>query len=936
MDSILKGSRNTIKTSSGRFTYFDLREVIKGGLDVEEFPFSIRILLENVIRNQNGVTFNIKHLDNILNWKPKPAQIEIPYLPARVLMQDFTGVPSIVDIASVRSEATRNHINPMLINPQVPVDLVIDHSVQVDYYGTNYSYQRNVNLEYERNNERYALLKWAKSSFRNFNVIPPGMGICHQVNLEYLAQVVAVREGIIFPDTLVGTDSHTPMINGIGVIGWGVGGIEAEAVMLGQPIYLMLPEVIGLKLTGKLREGTTSTDLVLAVAELLRKKGVVGKFVEVFGNGLNNLTVPDRATISNMSPEFGCTVTYFPPDLKTLEYLRITGRNPEHIEMVETYLKTNLLWRENEDKIRFTDVVELDLNDIESSIAGPKRPQDKILLTKVKSKFIDILNNSYKREYISPDEREEGRWSNEGGQPEVYAANADSIDKTLENAGIEVVSTKKKKNGLKSVKIKIDNSDYLLSDGAVVIAAITSCTNTSNPDVMLGAGLVARKAVERGLNTKPWVKTSLAPGSKVVTTYLEKANLQPFLDALGFHVVGYGCTTCIGNSGPLPVHINKAVTENELVVSSVLSGNRNFEARIHPLIKMNFLASPLLVVAYAIAGRIDINFYDEPLGFDPNLEPIYLQDIWPTMEEIQNVRNQVIDSKDFASNYKSIYQGNKKWDLLETTTSSVYEWDEKSSYIKEAPFFKDISKEADKISDIKSARVLLKLGDSITTDHISPAGSIAESSPAGEYLKSLGIEPKDFNSYGSRRGNHEVMVRGTFANVRLKNELVEKEGGWTLYQPERKIMSIFDASLLYKKDRIPLVILAGKEYGSGSSRDWAAKGVSLLGVRAIIAVSFERIHRSNLVGMGVLPLQFMKGEDSASIGLKGDELFDISDLKDLTPEKKIKITATKTDGTKLEFNAIVRLDSLIELVYYQNGGILQYVLRSFLIRQEKP
>ena len=930
MDSILKEISKTLVTASGKFIYYDLREIIKAGYDVEQFPFSIRVLLENVIRNQNGVTFNKNHLENILSWKPFPAQNEIPYLPSRVLMQDFTGVPSIVDIASIRSEAARRNKDPMLINPQVPVDLIIDHSVQVDYYGTNYAYQRNVDLEYDRNNERYSLLKWAKSSFRNFNVLPPGMGICHQVNLEYLAQVVTVRDGMVFPDTLVGTDSHTPMVNGIGVVGWGVGGIEAEAVMLGQPIYFMLPEVIGLKLTGNLKEGSTSTDLVLSVAELLRKKGVVGKFVEVFGNGLNNLTVPDRATISNMSPEFGCTVTYFPPDLKTLEYLKITGRSREHIGIVEKYLKANLLWRENEDKIKFTEVIELDLGEIESSVAGPKRPQDKIPLTKVKNRFIDILKSSYEREYFTYDARSEVKWSNEGGQPEVNVAETESEDRIHKDPGIGVVSAKEKKIGLKSVKIKTENSEYLISDGAVVIAAITSCTNTSNPNVMLGAGLVAKKAIERGLNTKPWVKTSLAPGSRVVTTYLEKAGLSSFLESLGFHVVGYGCTTCIGNSGPLPVQINKAVTENELIVSSVLSGNRNFEARIHPLIKMNFLASPLLVVAYAIAGRIDINFSEEPLGFDPNHEPVFLKDIWPSIDEIQDIMNQVLDSKDYASNYESIYNGDKQWELLETTTSSVYQWDEKSAYIKESPFFKDISAETKLISDIKSARVLLKLGDSITTDHISPAGSIAENSPAGEYLKSLGTDVKDFNSYGSRRGNHEVMVRGTFSNVRLKNELVEKEGGWTLYQPTGKMMTIFDASLLYQKNNISLIIIAGKEYGSGSSRDWAAKGVSLLGVRAIIAESFERIHRSNLVGMGVLPLQFKKGENSTTIGLDGNELFDISGLRDLIPNKEIKVTATKTTGVKLEFNVIVRLDSLIEIAYNKNGGILHYVLRSFL------
>lgn len=900
MDGI-ENVRKKITTASGKFTYFNLREFNIKGRDIEEFPFSIRILLENIVRNFDNSSFNKNHLDNILNWNSKQEYNEIPYLPARVLMQDFTGVPSIVDIASIRSEVARKKKNPRLINPQVPADLIIDHSVQVDFYGTNYACERNEALEYERNNERYSLLKWAKSSFDNFNVLPPGMGICHQVNLEYLAKVVTVRDGLIFPDTLVGTDSHTPMINGIGVLGWGVGGIEAEAVMLGQPVYIMLPEVIGLKLTGNLKEGTTSTDLVLAVAELLRKKGVVGKFVEVFGDGLNGLTVPDRATISNMSPEFGCTVTYFPPDHSTLEYLRITGRDEKHIETVEQYLKTNLLWRQAEDKIKFTEVIELNLRDIEPSIAGPKRPQDKISLTNVKNRFIEILKSNYEREYVALDERAERGES----KPE-------------------------KKNGLQSVKIKTDNSEFLICDGSVVIAAITSCTNTSNPNVMIAAGLLARKAVERGLMTKPWVKTSLAPGSKVVTDYLKKANLLPFLEALGFHIVGYGCTTCIGNSGPLPVHINKAITDHNLVVASVLSGNRNFEARIHPLIKMNFLASPPLVIAYAISGRIDIDIQNEPLGFDPNLEPVYLRDIWPGTEEIQEVINKVLDSKDFISNYTSIFHGDEKWQSLVTPNSDIYQWDENSSYLKEAPFFKDISTEPERISDIRSVRVLLKLGDSITTDHISPAGSIAENSPAGEYLKAQGIDKKDFNSYGSRRGNHELMVRGTFANVRLKNGLVEKEGGFTMHFPSGMIMTIFDAAMKYREYHTPLVILAGKEYGSGSSRDWAAKGVSLLGVCAVIAENFERIHRSNLVGMGVLPLQYSKGESISSIGLKGDETFDILNLENLTPNKEIKVIATKPSGIKLEFNVIARVDSFIEINYYQNGGILQYVLRSFL------
>lgn len=934
MHGNIKDFRKTIITASGTFGYYDLREFKKEGIDIEEFPFSIRILLENILRNQNGISFTSAHLDNIMNWKPSPLPVEIPFMPSRVLMQDFTGVPSIVDLASIRSEAARRGKDPNLINPLIPVDLIIDHSVQVDYYGTKYAYQRNVDLEYERNQERYALLKWAQSSFKNFNVLPPGMGICHQVNLEYLADVATTRDGFIFPDTLVGTDSHTPMINGIGVAGWGVGGIEAEAAMLGQPMYLLLPEVIGLKLTGRLKEGVTSTDLVLSVAELLRKKGVVNKFVEVFGSGLENLSVPDRSTISNMSPEFGCTITYFPPDLKTLEYLRATGRSEKHISTVEGYLKSNLLWRVNEEKIKFTDVIELDMGSLEASVAGPKRPQDKVLLTNLKDKFIDILRKSYEREYIIPAERsipsgrEDGSWLNEGGQTEKYVEEPDTEEK-LDSAGIEVTLAAPKRGGLKTARIKDDISEYLLSDGAIVVAAITSCTNTSNPSVMIGAGLVAKKAIEKGLQVKPWVKTSMAPGSRVVTTYLDKSGLTPFLDALGFHTVGYGCTTCIGNSGPLPLQISKAVTDSELIVSAVLSGNRNFEARIHPLVKMNFLASPLLVVAYAIAGRIDINLLEDPIGLDQNLEPVYLKDIWPSSEEIHNLMN-VLDHKDYEANYKSIYQGDEKWKMLETTTSNVYDWNDTSSYIRESPFFRDISTEPEGFTPVRSARVLLKLGDSITTDHISPAGTIGESSPAGKYLKSLGIESADFNSYGARRGNHEVMIRGTFANVRLRNELVEYEGGMTVYHPTGHLKSVYDASLLYRENKIPLIILAGKEYGSGSSRDWAAKGASLLGVRVIIAESFERIHRSNLVGMGVMPLQFKKGETRNTLELKGDEVFEFEGLEEPAPNKEIIVTATRSDGSRSEFSVVLRIDSLIETLYLKNGGILQYVLRAFL------
>jgi aconitate hydratase len=932
MNGISHCSR-VIATPQGNYKYFSLDGLQKNGLDIQEFPFSIRILLENVVRNFNNTTFTQQHLDNLLNWTPKPLNAEIPYLPARVLMQDFTGVPSIVDIASIRSEVARKGKNPHLINPQVPVDLVIDHSVQVDYFGTNYAFQRNMDLEYQRNSERYALLKWAKASFENFHVLPPGMGICHQVNLEYLAKVVMAREGVLFPDTLVGTDSHTPMVNGIGVIGWGVGGIEAEAVMLGQPIYIMLPEVIGLQLTGKLREGTTSTDLVLSVAELLRKRGVVGKFVEVFGNGLDNLTVPDRATISNMSPEFGCTVTYFPPDHKTLEYLRNTGRDEKHVSTVEQYLKANFLWRENEEKIQYTEVLELDLSSVHAAVAGPKRPQDKIFLAQVKDKFIELLNSTYKRGYVLVDERSEGRWANEGGHPEGYIPVKDEDPKKPEDVEVEMEAKPEAKPGLKSVKLKVDGSEFLLSDGSLVIAAITSCTNTSNPSVMIGAGLLAKKAIAKGLTTKPWVKTSLAPGSKVVTGYLEKAGLMPFLEALGFHVVGYGCTTCIGNTGPLPAHISKAITENDLIAGSVLSGNRNFEARIHPLIKMNFLASPLLVVAYAIAGRIDINLQEEPIERDRNREPVYLRDIWPSMDEIQTVMNTVVSSDDYLNNYNNAFEGDETWKALETPEGQIFNWDEQSTYIKEAPFFKDIRVKSDNVADIRSARVLLKLGDSVTTDHISPAGTIGENSAAGLYLKSKGVIKSDFNSYGSRRGNHEVMMRGTFANVRLKNELVKKEGSFTRFLPTGEEMSVYDASVKYTEDHIPLLILAGKEYGSGSSRDWAAKGVALLGVRAIIAESFERIHRSNLVGMGVLPLQFMPGQNCATLGLLGDEIFDIPDINNITSNKEVDVIALDSSGTKKQFQVIARLDSPVEVMYFRSGGILQYVLRNFLIKE---
>lgn len=910
-----------LNTKNGTFTYYSLAELEEQGHNINKLPFSIRILLENALRNFDDFAVTKENVETILNWKPEGSDKDIPFKPARVLMQDFTGVPAVVDIASLRAEIARKGKNPDEINPLIPVDLVIDHSVQVDYFGTEYAYSRNMDEEYKRNKERYQFLKWAQKSFHNFSVVPPGMGICHQVNLEYLSKGVIERNGEIFPDTLVGTDSHTPMVNGIGVVAWGVGGIEAEAAILGQPIYFIMPEVIGLKLTGKLPLGSTATDLVLTITELLRKYGVVGKFVEVFGSGLDNLSVPDRATIGNMSPEFGCTITYFPIDDKTLEYMRKSNRSEEHVKLVEDYCKANMLWRTGAENITYTDVVELDLATIEPTVAGPKRPQDKILLKNFKSKFIDLLHQSHGRKYIQPPEQLT-RWFAEGGgqpvQPPLPMPPQTKIEEKVEN-------------GMKTVWVTVGQEKFEISDGSVAIAAITSCTNTSNPFVMIGAGLVARKARELGLDIKPWVKTSLAPGSKVVTDYLEKADLLDDLEALQFHLVGYGCTSCIGNSGPLPPYIAKAVEEHDLVVASVLSGNRNFEARIHPQIKMNFLMSPMLVVAYAIAGRVDIDLLNEPISFDPNQKPVFLKDIWPTDDEINDLMSKVLSPKDFAKNYGEIFEGNDIWRNLNVPEDKLYVWDKTSTYIKEAPFFYNISDNAEPMQDIDGARVLLMLGNSITTDHISPAGQYNEHSAAGEYLISRGVDKKDFNSYGSRRGNDEVMVRGTFANVRIKNKLAQKEGGFTRHLPSGEEMSVYDASMKYQQDQTPLVVLVGKEYGSGSSRDWAAKGTFLLGIKAVIAESYERIHRSNLVGMGVLPLQYKDGDTAEKLGLTGNEIFTITGIaEDIKPLKEVQVIAKKEDGQEIKFNAIARMDSKIEIEYYRHGGILQYVLRQFL------
>lgn len=898
------GIQRELQTPAGARKYFSLEELQKQGKDIASLPYAIRILLENAIRNYDDFAVTEEHLNTLINWSETGGKKDIPYSPARVLMQDFTGVPAVVDIASIRAEVARKGKDTGKTNPVVPADMVIDHSVMVEYFGTLMSYQKNVDLEYQRNEERYKLLKWAQQAFTNFSVVPPGMGICHQVNVEYLAKVVQDRDGYLFPDTLVGTDSHTPMVNGLSVLGWGVGGIEAEAAMLGQPIYMILPQVIGLKLTGKLPEGATATDLVLTITKLLRDYGVVGKIVEVYGDALDDLAVAERATISNMSPEFGCTDTHWPVDEQTLAYLRKTSRDEAHVQMVEAYAKANMLWRDENYNINYTDNLELDLSTVEPTISGPKRPQDKILLRESKEKVIGLFKEHYNRDYVPVGER---GWANDPGKVVVEAGNT-----------------------VKSIPMKVGDVEYNLSDGAVVIAAITSCTNTSNPSVMLGAGLVAKKAVEMGLDIKPWVKTSLAPGSRVVTEYLTKSNLLPYLEALKFHVVGYGCTTCIGNSGDMKAEVQEAVIDNDLVVCSALSGNRNFEARIHPNIKMNFLASPMLVVAYALAGRMDFDFETEPIAYQPTGEPVYLRDLWPTQAEINAVMDQVLTPEDYKANYAMAFDGDDTWKGLNAPEGQLYDWDGQSTYIQEAPFFQNLPEEVPVPQNIEGAKVLLQLGDMVTTDHISPAGKFHPSHPAGQYLTERGVMRKDFNSYGSRRGNHEVMMRGTFANVRIKNKLATQEGGWTTYHPSGEEMTVFDASMKYQETGTPLVVIGGKEYGSGSSRDWAAKGSQLLGIKAVIVESFERIHRSNLVGMGVLPMQFEEGHNQETLGLDGTETYSITGVDALSANQLFDVVATKPDGSEIKFKAKSRLDSAVDVEYYKHGGILNYVLRQFL------
>ncbi len=855
------------------------------GVSISKLPFSIRILLENVLRNLDGKTVTEQHVESLAKWDPSNAEPkEIPYKPARVILQDFTGVPCVVDLAAMRSVVEKKGADPSLVNPIVPVDLVIDHSVQVDYFASGDAFGRNVEVEYERNRERYTFLKWAQGSFDNFRVVPPGTGIVHQVNLECLASVVVSKESgsdlVAYPDTLVGTDSHTTMINGLSVMGWGVGGIEAEACMLGQPLYMLIPDVIGFRLTGSLSEGVTATDLVLRVTEMLRKKGVVSKFVEFFGPGVSNLALSDQATIANMAPEYGATMGFFPVDAETLRYLAATGRE-DAATLVEAYTKEQKMFRTDdaEDPV-YTDTLELDISTVEPSLAGPSRPQDRISLGDMK----DSYNESLK-----------ARGAMANGSLPSEAANG-------------------------------------ISDGSVVIAAITSCTNTSNPSVMIGAGLFAKRAVEKGLSVSPYVKTSLAPGSRVVTDYLDAAGLTPYLEKLGFDLVGYGCTTCIGNSGPLPDEVDAAIRENDLTCAAVLSGNRNFEGRVHPLVKFAYLASPPLVVAFAIAGRVGVDLYSEPLGVGSDGEQVFLRDIWPTQQEIIDTVSESITPEIFNNQYSKVFEGDDTWKSLAAPHSDIYEWDADSTYIQEPPFFDDFPLEPEDPSDIENAHVLALLGDSITTDHISPAGSIPKDGPAGGYLISKGVSPKSFNSFGSRRGNHEVMIRGSFANIRIKNRMVGgKEGGWTVHVPTGEEMSIYDASSKYMSEDMDLVVVGGKEYGTGSSRDWAAKGTALLGAKCVIAESFERIHRSNLVGMGVLPLQFEEGQSAQSLGITGFETFSVSGVSEnLYPGKQMTVTITDRDGKQREFHATCRLDTPVEVEYYRNGGILQTVLRQMI------
>lgn len=900
-------AKESLRVGSHEYSYYRLSKLQEDGLvDIDRLPFSIRVLLEAVLRNENGYDITAEDVRQLAAYNPKnPDKVEIPFKPARVILQDFTGVPAVVDLAALRSAMERMGGDPSKINPQIPVNLVIDHSVQVDEYDSPLALANNATIEFERNRERYEFLRWGQQAFANFEVVPPASGIVHQVNLEYIAKGVQVgdtfADDVIYPDSLVGTDSHTTMINGLGVVGWGVGGIEAEAVMLGQPIYMLTPEVIGFKITGKLKEGVTATDLTLRVTQMLRAKGVVGKFVEFYGAGLSSMSLPDRATIANMAPEYGATMGFFPVDDETLRYLTATGRMPDEVDAVEAYCKAQGLFRTDDTPDpEFADMLELDLSTVEPAIAGPRRPQDRIELRSMKQEWHDSLQRPVK----------------EGG--------FGLADEALENSSSGVMD-----------EGSLKGSEYTITHGDIVIAAITSCTNTSNPSVMLGAGIVAKKAVELGLQQKPYVKTSLAPGSKVVTEYLSETGLLPYLEQIGFGVVGYGCTTCIGNSGPLPASVVNAIQEGELVAASISSGNRNFEGRINPHTKANYLGSPPLVVAYALAGTVNIDFETDPIGQGKDGQDVFLRDIWPSNAEVAEALSAATKPEVFKRMYDGIEQSNDKWNAIPVKGGDLFNWDDASTYIQEPPFFVDMSVEPAPIHAINDARVIVKVADSITTDHISPAGSISQDSAAARYLMDKGVAVKDFNSYGSRRGNDRVMTRGTFANIRLRNQMAPgTEGGYTTYLPDDEVMSIFDASLKYRESNTPTIVLAGNDYGMGSSRDWAAKGVYLLGIKAAIAQSFERIHRSNLIGMGVLPLQFKAGDSADSLGLTGAEHFSIAIDDDVKAGQDIKVTAQKEDGSTIEFMTTCRLDTPVEIDYYRNGGILHTVLRN-IVREEQ-
>jgi aconitate hydratase len=931
------GARSTLAAAHGAMTvsYYSLDALrTEAGVNLDRLPMTVKILVENLLRQVDGEIVTEDDVVTLARRDENAVAAEFPFLPARVVLQDFTGVPCVVDLAAMRSAVARLGGDPQRINPLSPVDLVIDHSVQVDNFGSVTAFARNVALEYERNRERYALLRWAQGALQNYRVVPPGTGIVHQVNLEYLASVVATRtegtETTAFPDTLVGTDSHTTMINGLGVLGWGVGGIEAEAVMLGQPMYQLAPIVVGVRLIGALPEGATATDLVLTVTETLRKHGVVNKFVEFTGPGLGTLTLADRATISNMAPEYGATAGLFPVDEETLRYLRLTGRDPNQVQLVEDYCRAQGLFRTDDSpEPRFDEMLTLDLSTIQPSLAGPRRPQDRVPLGRVSR----VFRESFAEHFTVPN-------GANGGTPPSSAAQAgggavarfDYEGGTVNEQQEPSRETTRVVYRPKGAEVLFDGERSEVTHGSVVIAAITSCTNTSNPMVMVGAGLLAKKAVERGLDTKPYVKTSLAPGSRAVTDYLQNAGLTPYLEALRFHTVGYGCTTCIGNSGPLPQPVADAVQENGLAVAAVLSGNRNFEGRIHPQVRASFLASPPLVVAFALAGTVDIDLTSEPLGHDPNGEPVYLRDIWPTQEEIQEAIGNAVTPEVFRQTYEVVFAGDENWRAMPVPEGALYDWDADSTYIQEPPFFKGMGNEPLPVEDIHNARVLVMVGDSVTTDHISPAGSIAKDSPAGRYLLQHEVAPHEFNSYGARRGNHEVMMRGTFANIRLRNQLAGgREGNWTEYLPTGEQMSIFDAAMRYQEQGVPLLVIAGKEYGTGSSRDWAAKGTLLLGVRAVLAESYERIHRSNLVGMGVLPLEFLPGESPKTLGLTGREVYDITGIADgLAPHARATVRVRREDGSAFTFETLIRIDSRMEVEYYRQGGILPYVLRRLM------